>query len=258
MEETILLWQEEAPFTRECPGQAQPSLAPFPVRGSRGAVVICPGGGYHFKAPYEGAPVARLLNAHGISAYVLDYRVAPCPYEAPLEDARRAIQTLRARGYEKVAIMGFSAGGHLCCAAAVHDVPGDPAAQDPVARHSSRPDAFIPCYAVVSMGDYTNQKTRKMLLADRSGEADLLRFLSAEENVTDHTPPAFIWHTAEDETVPVQNSLMLAGQLAAHRIPFEMHIYPKGPHGLGLAPEYGCGAWGRDVCRWLLEMGYGV
>lgn len=261
MEDKLLLWpDQDAPYTQEDPSHLQPSLAPFPVAGARGAVVVCPGGGYSMKAPHEGAPIARMLNTQGIAAYVLDYRVAPCHREAPLSDAKRAIRLVRSLGYEKVGILGFSAGGNLCCCAATLYDAGDPASADPIERLSSRPDAFIPCYAVATMNrDFTHLGSRQRLLGDAWEDDALARHYSAEENVTDDTPPAFIWHTAEDQGVPVQNSLHLAAALAAHHVLFEMHVYPKGRHGLGLAAEEPPAAdWGNACCRWLLEKGFGV
>ena len=156
MNRKIFLWPGEAPYTAESPEQAQPSVTEFRVPGSRGAVVVCPGGGYEMKADHEGAPIAEMLNQAGISAYVLDYRVAPCSENAPLSDASRAIRLVRSLGYEKVAILGFSAGGNLCCNAATHYDRGHADSDDPIERLSSRPDAFIPCYAVVSLCIYTH------------------------------------------------------------------------------------------------------
>lgn len=259
VKEKIMLWQGEAPFTAECPGQEQPSLTAYPVAGARGAVVVCPGGGYSMKAPHEGAPIARMLNSQGIAAFVLDYRVAPCHREAPLTDAKRAIRLVRSLGFEKVAILGFSAGGHLCCSAATLYDGGNPADADPVERFSSRPDAFIPCYAVVSFGKYKHSGSRKNLLGDQWENAELIRRFSAEENITPDTPPAFLWHTAADGAVPVQNSLNLAAALADQGVLFELHVYPRGNHGLGLAPENALAAtWCNACCRWLLEMGFGL
>ena len=259
MHEKIYLWKEDAPYTQFSPLQAQPSVTEYAVPGSRGAVVVVPGGGYCMKADHEGAPIAEMLNQAGVSAYVLDYRVKPCHMLAPLADAKRAIRLVRSMGYEKVAILGFSAGGNLCCSAATLYDGGDPQAADPIDRLSARPDAFIPCYAVASMGRYTHLGSRQNLLgADWENDA-LARRFSAEENVTEDTPPAFIWHTAEDQAVPVQNSLNLAAALADKHVSFELHVYPKGWHGLGLAPENALAAsWGLSCCRWLLEMGFGA
>ena len=257
-QEKMLLWQGEAPYTAESPEQAQPSVKPFPADGARGAIVVCPGGGYVMKAEHEGDPIARMLNFQGIAAYVLDYRVAPCHPLAPWSDAGRAIRLVRSLGYERVGILGFSAGGNLCCTAATHYDLGEPDSPDPIQRFSSRPDVFVPCYPVASFGKYTHLGSRQSLLGEKWPDDELARWYSAEENVTDDTPPAFLWHTAEDDAVPVQNSLNLAKALADHGVRFEMHIYPKGHHGIGLGQEFGPAAcWGNDLCRFLLEMGYG-
>lgn len=257
MNRKIFLWPGEAPYTAESPEQAQPSVTEFRVPGSRGAVVVCPGGGYEMKADHEGAPIAEMLNQAGISAYVLDYRVAPCSENAPLSDASRAIRLVRSLGYEKVAILGFSAGGNLCCNAATHYDRGHADSDDPIERLSSRPDAFIPCYAVVSLCIYTHGGTRQHLLGSHAGDMKMVRYFSAEQNVTPDTPTAFIWHTSEDQAVPVENSLMLGAALAKCGVPFEMHIFPHGPHGLGLAPEMPDVAQWAGLCqRWLRGLGY--
>ena len=117
---------------------------------------------------------------------------------------------------------------------------------------------FIPCYPVASFGEYTHLGSRQSLLREDWENDEIARWYSAEENVTDDTPPAFIWHTAEDGLVPVQNSLNLAKALADHGVPFELHVYPKGPHGIGLGSEWGpAGTWGNALCRYLLEAGFG-
>ncbi len=257
-QEKLYLWPGEAPYSAQSPGQAQPSLAPFPVPGARGAVVVCPGGGYVMKAEHEGNPIARMLNSQGIAAFVLDYRVMPCHRLAPWSDAARAIRLVRSLGFRKVGILGFSAGGNLCCTAATHYDAGRPDSPDPVERFSSRPDAFIPCYAVASFGPCTHLGSRKSLLGDEWENDEIARWYSAEENVTPDTPPAFLWHTSEDGAVPVQNTLDLARALADNGVMFEAHVYPKGPHGIGLGSEWGpAGGWGSACCRFLLEMGFG-
>ena len=246
MHEKIYLWKEDAPYTQFSPLQAQPSVTEYAVPGSRGAVVVVPGGGYCMKADHEGAPIAEMLNQAGVSAYVLDYRVKPCHMLAPLSDAKRAIRLVRSMGYEKVAILGFSAGGHLTCTAATLYDAGDPDAADPLERLSSRPDAFIPCYAVVSFGAYTHRGSRESLLGQENADNwELVRKFSNELHITPDTPEAFIWHTAADQAVPVENSLNLALALSAQGVPYEMHIFPQGQHGLGLAEEF------EDVKQWV-------
>ena len=258
MHEKIYLWKEDAPYTQDSPLQAQPSVTEYAVPGSRGAVVVVPGGGYCMKADHEGAPIAEMLNQAGVSAYVLDYRVKPCHMLAPLADAKRAIRLVRSMGYEKVAILGFSAGGHLTCTAATLYDAGDPDAADPLERLSSRPDAFIPCYAVVSFGAFTHRGSRESLLGQENADNwELVRKFSNELHITPDTPEAFIWHTAADQAVPVENSLNLALALSAQGVPYEMHIFPQGRHGLGLAEEFeDVKQWSALLQKWMVLRNY--
>ena len=258
MNKIIPLWPSEAPFTAQSPEQAQPSITEYKVEGSRGAVVVCPGGGYGFKAPHEGGPIAEMLNAAGVSAYVLDYRVAPCHYLAPVTDALRAIRVVRSLGFEKVGILGFSAGGNLTCSAATLYNEAILDESDPVDRLASRPDAFIPCYPVVDMGDYTHVGSRENLLSEHADDPEYRNKFSAQLNVTEDTPPAFLWHTANDGAVPVENSLMLATALSAKNVPFELHIFPEGEHGLGLAEDKPIVAQWAGLCqKWVVGLGFG-
>ena len=255
--EVRYLWKNTAPYSGYSPNQAQPSVTCFPVENSKGAVVVCPGGGYGMKADHEGTAIANMLNECGVSAFVLDYRVKPCHHAAPLSDANRAVRLVRSMGYAKVGIMGFSAGGNLTCCAAVHYDNGNPDSPDPIERYSSRPDAFIPCYAVVSLTQFTHVQTRQNLLKDRRDDQALARYFSAEQHITEDTPPAFIWHSATDEMVPVDNSLILGAAMAAKGVPFEMHIFPEGLHGLGLAKELPVVArWSDMACDWLERQGF--
>lgn len=254
----IPLWPGKAPFSDECGAQAQPSLAPFPVEGARGVVVVCPGGGYTIKAHHEGEPIARMLNAAGVAAYVLDYRVTPCPPEAPLSDALRAIRLVRSLGYEKVGILGFSAGGHLCACAATHWDAGEPNAGDPVEACSSRPDAFAPCYPLISLVSFRAPNKGSQAMLDRLlSEPTLRTRYSAELHVRPDTPPAFLWHTANDPVVPVAQSLTLARALAAAGVMHELHVFADGAHGLGLAGGAGAaGEWPALCARFLAGQGF--
>lgn len=255
--ETIMLWVDAAvPYAAECGDQAAPSIVHYPCAGAKCAVLVCPGGGYTHKAAHEGGPIAEMFNRAGIAAAVLDYRVNPCPHEAPLTDAQRAIRTLRAIGYEKVGILGFSAGGNLACNAAVHFDAGDAESADPVARQSCRPDALISCYSVVSLTQHTHVGSLCQLLGERSGDFKLQRYYSAERHVDENTPPAFIWHTAEDGSVPVENSISLAAAYSRAGVPFELHIFPEGRHGIGLAQGYSAEIWPQLCCAWLKRMGF--
>lgn len=257
MHRIIPLWPGEAPYTEHSPDRFQPFIKEFRVEGSRGAVIVCPGGGYMEKCGYEGDPVCEMLNAAGISAYTLDYRIFPCHLHAPLTDAKRAIRLVRSMGYEKVGILGFSAGGHLsCCAATLHD-PGTPDAEDPVERLSSRPDAFVPCYAVTSLRHFPHLAPHMPLLKDHFRDPEVIRMYSPEENVAADTPPAFIWHTASDELVPVRNSLLLAESLAAHAVPFKLIVFPEGRHGLALSNEIPEVTEWAGLCQnWLIAQGF--
>jgi len=244
MHRKIMLWDGPAPYTAQSPDQEQPSIMDYAVPSSKGAVIVAPGGGYRMKAEHEGAPIAEMIGEAGVSAFVLDYRVAPCDPYAPLTDLKRAVRIVRAMGYEKVAVLGFSAGGHLVCSAATMYDTGNPDAADPVERLSSRPDAFIPCYAVVSFAAFLHSGSRQSLLGEKAEDWSMIRKFSAELHITEDTPEAFIWHTAADQGVPVENSLRLASALAINGVPFELHVFPFGRHGLGLAKET------PDVVQW--------
>ena len=257
--EPMRLWPVgESPDLAACGGQ-EPELIPFPVKGARGAVIVCPGGGYTHLAPHEGDPIARMINLAGVSTYVLRYRVKPFPgLETPLKEARRAIRLVKSLGYDKVGILGFSAGGHLSGMAATLYDAGDPAAKDPVERLSSRPDAFAPCYGATSLWHFKGNGWPGMLLESKTPDMkDIIRY-SAECNVTENTPPAFIWHTADDPVVPVACALDLSKALAAKGVPHEAHIFPHGAHGLGLAGDQeDVREWAPLCQKWLLSLGFG-
>jgi dienelactone hydrolase len=202
------------------------------------------GRGLFAKASVTYGQYARGYSLSFVEPYLLDYRVAPCDMCAPLADIKRAVRVVRSMGYERVAILGFSAGGHLVCSAATMYDRGTPDAKDPVERLSSRPDAFVPCYAVVSFAAFLHSGSRQTLLGEKAEDWPTIRRFSAELHITEDTPEAFIWHTAADQGVPVENSLRLASALAVNGVPFELHIFPFGRHGLGLAKDM------PDVAQW--------
>lgn len=244
MNKKIMLWSK-APYVAYSDNGFEGSITEFKVNDNKTAVIVCPGGGYWCKAEHERDPIALMLNAGGINAYTLDYSVHSCHKYAPLSDAQRAIRVLRSMGYERVGILGFSAGGHLTCTAGtMYDFKAyEPT--DEIDALSARPDAFIPCYPVVSFIEgYSHFGSRDCLLSEERGDDALATFFSCERNVTKNTPPCFIWHTANDDVVPVQNSLALASALAKNGVYFEMHIYPSGCHGLGLASDR------NDISKW--------
>lgn len=266
MSDAMWLWPEGAPGAAGEGPEDRPRLTPYLAGRNRphGAVIVCPGGGYGTRAPHEGAPVARRLNAFGLSAYVLDYRVAPYRHPYPLLDAQRAIRTVRHRAErdgidpQRIAILGFSAGGHLASSAGTHFDAGDPNHADPIERESSRPDAMILCYPVISLSaDYGHQGSARNLLGPDAPE-ELRRRLSSEQQVTEATPPAFLWHTADDAGVPVQNSLAMVDALRRHGVPCELHVYESGRHGLGLADGHPAGDWTARLALWLAGRGFGA
>ncbi len=240
----IMLWKK-APYVKFTDNGFEGSITEYKVNDKKTAVIVCPGGGYGGKAGHENEPIAKMLNAGGINAYTLDYNVRPCHKFAPLSDAQRAIRVLRSMGYEKVGILGFSAGGHLTCTAGtMYDFKAYELS-DEIDSFSARPDAFVPCYPVVSMvEEYSHFGSRQNLFLDEWENDELATAFSCEKNVTPETPPCFIWHTANDQVVPVRNALELAASLSRNKVYFEMHIYPDGCHGLGLAT-------GRnDISKW--------
>jgi acetyl esterase/lipase len=228
--------------------------------------VICPGGGYGGLAGHEGEDYALYLNRLGIAGFVLKYRLGSAGYRHPvmLGDAARAIRLVRARASEwrvdplRVGIMGSSAGGHLASTVVTHFDAGDSGSADPVERWSSRPDLGILCYAVITMGEFTHRGSRQNLLGP-DPDPELVRELSGELQVTRSTPPCFVWHTWEDPAVPVENSLQFAAALRREGVPFDLHVYEKGPHGIGLrdkAPFENVHPWARDLAFWLRERGF--
>jgi len=223
---------------------------------------MLPGGGYMMKAAHEGEPIARWLNSLGISAFVLDYRVAPYRHPVPLLDARRAVQFVRARSAEwntdaaRVAVLGFSAGGHLASTLGTHFEALSAETNDETSRQNFRPDALILCYPVISFGQYRHHGSMENLLGSNPSD-ELRQSLSNELQVSKDSPPAFVWHTASDASVPAENSLLFAGALSACRVSFELHVYASGEHGLGLAEGHPSAApWPDQCARWLHNQGF--
>lgn len=260
----IEIWGKEVPGFNPEYKQPVPTLTPFLVNDSKPApaLVVCPGGAYAFKADHEGSGIARWLNTLGISAFVLDYRVTPYHHPYPLMDARRAIQYVRCEAQRfnidpnRIGIIGFSAGGHLAASAAIYAVPGDPTASDPVSRVSSRPDCLILGYPVISMQNYHHQYSRDCLLGPAPDPA-LVDETSLELQVNSQVPPTFIWHTADDDVVPVENALLFASALSKNKVPFALHIFPQGVHGLGVAQHHPeVKAWTTLLTQWLTQRGF--
>jgi acetyl esterase/lipase len=230
-------------------------------------MVIFPGGGYGALSPHEGEDYARFLATQGIAGLVLRYRLGCDGYRHPRmwEDAARSVRLVRARseiwGIDplRVGVMGSSAGGHLASSIMTRNDGGRPGSVDTVETRSSRPDLGILCYPVISMGRFAHKGSKVNLLGE-APSPELVREMSTELQVTSGTPPCFLWHTRDDEIVPVENTLMFAAALREKGIPFDMHIYQRGLHGLGLGgppPFSRVHPWVRDMVYWLREeMGF--
>lgn len=255
------LWADGAPGFREEYGQPQPAIA-LKVH-ENGAdlptVLVCPGGGFLWKASYEGMPVAERFYDAGYNAAVLDYRVLPYTRDQSVSDGQRAIRWLRANAErlglhpDKIAILGFSAGGRLSAAVGTHFDAGDPNAADPVERVSSRPDAVIPCYG--SMSDCAYPKSGLQHNRDRQR---YFAVRSPDTCISVDTPSFFIWQ-CNDMDDP-RGALNLSKQLSVYGVPFELHLFPYGAHGTAMSdgqnPTYGgddphVGRWVEMCIEWL-------
>jgi len=257
------LW-EGVPPASAAGDDFRPWLERYPVRTQRplGTVLVCPGGGYVGRAPHEAAPIAERFNASGMQAFVVQYRVAPNRHPAPLLDVSRAMRIIRHRAAEwqvdptRIAVIGFSAGGHLTASLGVHYELPELSVGDDLDAISARPDALILSYAVISSGARAHRGSFENLLGP-DASAEMIRKMSLELHVTEQTPPTFLWHTADDAVVPVENSLRFAAALRDHGVSFELHVYPSGVHGLGLAPAAPHTAtWMELCCEWLHGMGW--
>jgi len=234
-------------------GEFQPFLTPYLLNDDlrRPCIIICPGGGYHCRAPHEGAPIAEKFNRLGFHTFVLEYRVNPqAKFPEPQMDALRAIQMIRSRADEFkvkpdcIALLGFSAGGHLASSSAFLYNKIEATAGDSADAVSARPDAIVLCYAVISGILKPHNDSFRKLLHQENPDYQTLLSLSGERQVDAQTPPAFIWHTAEDAVVPVANSLNFASELSKYSIPYSLHVFPFGAHGKGLANDT------TDLIRW--------
>jgi acetyl esterase/lipase len=265
----VLLWPGGAPGALGDRDDDKPTLTAFlpaPEKATGAAMVICPGGGYAGLAPHEGAGYAEWLAENGIAGLVLKYRLGSKGYRHPamLLDAARAVRLTRSKSAEwkidpkRVGIMGSSAGGHLASTLLTHFDAGKPDDADPIERFSSRPDLGVLCYAVISMGPITHGGSKQNLLGDNPAP-ELVSLLSNETQVTPETPPTFLFHTAEDQAVNVQNSLDFAAALHRAGVPFDLHVYQKGGHGMGLGGGRAGGPhhpWVADCLFWLKAQGF--
>jgi acetyl esterase/lipase len=264
--ETIVLWPGGAPGALGTSAADAPKLTVYRAAAASGtAVVVCPGGGYrNLASDHEGKQVAEWLNTLGVTAFVLQYRVGPrYRHPAPLLDGQRALRLVRAQagayGVDpaRVGVLGFSAGGHLASTLATHEGAGDVAAPDPIDRLSARPDFAVLAYPVITMaGAFAHRGSRDHLIGDPA-DPKLADELSSERRVTSRTPPTFLFHTADDATVPVQNSLAFYEALLAAKVPAELHVFPHGHHGVGLAQSDPVLSRWPELCAvWLRAGGF--
>jgi acetyl esterase/lipase len=265
---TMLLWPGGAPGAVGDTDDDKPSLTAYLPTGpnpTKTAVIVAPGGGYqHLSMVREGSDAAHWLNAHGVAAFVLKYRLG-MKYHNPIElgDAQRAIRMVRAHAAEygvatdHIGMWGFSAGGHLAASAGTMFDAGNPAAPDGIDQQSSRPDFLVLSYPVITMeSPYVHAGSKKYLLGDTPDQA-LLDAMSAELHVTAQTPPTFLFATTDDGTVPVLNSVMFYSALVKAKVPVEMHLFQHGAHGAGLAPTNPMlSGWPDLLIKWMRERGY--
>lgn len=265
--EAVRLWPQGAPGAVGNEDADQPDIRvylPAADKATGAAVVICPGGGYGILAyDHEGHQVARWLNTIGVAGVVLKYRLAPrYRHPAPLADLQRAIRTVRAQAQSwhldprRVGVMGFSAGGHLASTAATHFDAGQSDAADPIDRLSCRPDFAVLCYPVISFTESFGHMGSKKNLLGPDPDPKLVESLSNERQVTEQTPPTFLFHTADDTGVPPENSLAFFAALRRAKVPCELHIYEVGPHGIGLSPaDPATFGWKDRLADWLRARG---
>jgi acetyl esterase/lipase len=263
--ETILLWPDGAPGALGNEDGDRPTLTIYRARQPSGAsVVVAPGGGYGALASnHEGRQVANLLNAAGVTAFVLKYRLGP-RYHHPIElgDAQRAIRLVRARAQElglasdRIGMMGFSAGGHLTATAGTHFDAGRADATDPIDRVSCRPDFLILAYPVISFDPAIAHGGSVRNLLGENPDPKLIEDLSNDLRVTPQTPPTFLFHTNADTGVVAENSVRFYLALRRNKVPAELHIFENGPHGVGLAlGDPALSEWPVLLTNWLRGRG---
>ncbi|MEO6005166.1 MAG: alpha/beta hydrolase [Opitutus sp.] len=236
--------------------------APPPRTANRTAVIYAPGGGYtRVSSGVNGGIVTEWLNSLGITVFMLKYRHADYGHPAPLQDALRAVRLVRSRAAEygidpdHLGFLGGSAGGHLAASAGtLYDAPEGRtgAALDPI---SARPNFLVLIFSMISLRDVRLDRAHPLLGPHPTEEAK--HHLSVDEQVTKDTPPTFLVHSAEDKTVPVENSLLFYSAMRRAGAPIEMHLYAKGPHGDGMSPELGpIAEWPKLCATWMRFNGW--
>jgi acetyl esterase/lipase len=251
---SVRLWEGPAPGALGDRPEDIPSLdvyRPDPETATGAAMLILPGGAYTFLSEKSGRQYGLWLAANGITGFVVNFRLGSNGYRyaALLADAARALSVVRGRAADwevdpvRVGVIGTSAGGHL-------------AALMLTGATGERPALGVLCYPVISLVDpLAHQETRTNFLGDEAALTRAREQFSADLHLDEHTPPCFVWHTLADEEVSADNSLRFASALSAHGVPYELHLYEKGAHALGLAREQGL-YWPEECVRWLRSHGF--
>ncbi|NLZ03852.1 MAG: alpha/beta hydrolase [Phycisphaerae bacterium] len=266
-----VLWPAGGPGAKGAADGDIPKLTiylPDKDKATGAAIVICPGGGYgHLAMDHEGHQIAQWLNSFGVAGFILQYRHrnsgAGYGHPAPLQDVQRAIRTVRSGADrwsvkpDRIGVLGFSAGGHLASTAVTHfdDKVYDP--RDEIDKAGARPDFGVLIYPVISFVEpFTHVGSRQNLLGADAGK-ELIEKFSNERQVTAQTPPCFLIHTWEDTGVPAENSVYFCLAMRKARVPVEMHLFARGPHGFGLGQKIeGTSAWPTLCQNWMKVSGF--
>jgi acetyl esterase/lipase len=272
--EKIKIWEDH--YNGSVQGNAvlvtyiQDNSPEMDIHRKRPAVLVCPGGGYGFVSDREKEPIAMKFFGEGFAAFTLAYDVAPqVRHPQPLLDVSRAMWIIRENADkwnidpDRIAVCGFSAGGHLVASLGVFWSDEYISRLSGMPEGINKPNAIVLCYPVITSGEFAHKGSFANLLG-QDATAEEVDLMSLEKRVTEKTPPAFIWHTFEDGAVPVENALMFAGALRKKGIPFDLHIFHSGGHGLALCdaetaafPDQvnpHAGAWVSLCCSWLRDM----
>jgi acetyl esterase/lipase len=273
----IPLWPEGVPGAKDLGPEhsdaegriwnvSNPTLTVYPAaldRPTGTAVIVCPGGGYvRLSNVREGIQYANWLSTLGVTTFVLKNRLGEFGHPAPLQDVLRAVRIVRSRAAEfhlnpaRIGVMGSSAGGHL--AASAGTLFANPAGKTGAALDAvnARPDFLILMYPVITMDPAAAHMGSRKALIGEHPSPELASLMSVEKQVTAATPPTLLIHTQEDQTVPVENSILFFQALTKAHVPAEMYLFEHGTHGMGLKPGFGTASdWTKRAEEWLKHRG---